>query len=293
MTPDAVPGKLKDALRGTFLIAKKEYTDKVRNRWILVLSFLLLLASLTIAYLGGTQAGGDLGFRDFRATVPFLGPIAVYLVPLVAIIMGYGTIAGEDESGSLQLVLSLPVTRNQVLFGKFLGLGGVLATTVLVGLGVTGIVVAAAAGTAYGDGYLVLLGVSLLIGLVFLSLSLLLSSLARRRSTAIGGAVFLFFYFLVLFDLIVFGVLAATGWTLDLLHPSAVTFPDWTWVALLASPMECSSMAAFMAVGVTEVMGYGVVPPPFFTGWLIGGVLVVWVLVPLALAWLAFRRRDL
>lgn len=280
-------------LAGALLIAKKEYMDKLRNRWILVLSFLLLVASLALAYLGGTQAGSGLGFRDFRATVPVLGPVAIYLIPLMAIIMGHGSIAGEDESGSLQLVLSLPVTRTQVLLGKFLGLGAVLATTLFVGLGVTGAVIVAAAGTAYGDGYLVLIAVSLLIGLVFLSLSLFLSSITRRRATAIGGAVFLFFYFLAIYDLILLGILFATGWELDILNPGSVDFPDWAWAAMLGSPLESASMAAFMAVGVTEFMGYGVAPPAFFTGWLIAAALLVWMAVPLVLSFLMFRRRDL
>jgi len=280
-------------LTGALLIAKKEYMDKVRNRWVLVLSILFLLASLALAYLGGTQAGTGLGFRDFRATVPVLGPVAVYLIPLVAIIMGHGSIAGEVESGSLQLVLSLPVTRTQVLLGKFLGLGAVLATTTLVGLGVTGAVVVAAAGTAYGDGYLVLVAVSLLVGLVFLSLSLFLSSVTHRRATAIGGAVFMFFYFLAIYDLILLGVLYATGWEFDLLNPGSVDFPDWAWAAMLASPLESSTMAAYMAVGVTEMMGFRVVPPAFFTGWLVAVALLAWMAVPLVLSFLFFRRRDL
>jgi len=279
--------------RGIFLIAKKELMDKIRNRWILALSLLFVVISLTLAYLGGGQMGLGLGFRDFRATVPALSPVMAVLVPLVALILGYATIAGEDESGSLHLLLSLAVTRTEVLLGKFLGLGAVILATVLVGMSVTGIVIAAAAGTEHGAGYLGFMGITVLAGLVFLSLSLLLSSLAKRRSTAIGGAVFLFFFFLVIFDLLVLGLMIAAGWEFSLDPSSIQDVPGWAWVLLLADPLETASLAGYMAVGTTQAFGYSVVAPPFMTMPLLVFVLLLWMAVPLLLSFVVFHRRDI
>lgn len=280
--------------RGVYLVAKKEFMDKVRNRWILVLSFLFVAICMTLAYLGGAQGGLGLGFQDFATTVPALTTVMATLVPLVSLILGYATIAGEDESGSLHLLLSLAVTRTEVLLGKFLGLGAVIVTTVLVGLGVTGVAIAAAAGTDGAAGYLGFMAVAMLVGLLFLSLSMCLSSFARRRATALGGAVFLYFFFFAIFDLVVFGILLATGWKFDLSDPSTIeTIPEWIWALILLDPVETGNLASYMIVGSTQAFGFPLAAPAFITMPLLLGVMLTWMVVPLGLSFFAFRRRDL
>lgn len=53
------------------------------------------------------------------------------LVPLLIILLAFGTLAGERESGTLRQVLSLGVRPTSLVFGKALGLGGALALLLL------------------------------------------------------------------------------------------------------------------------------------------------------------------
>lgn len=51
----------------------------------------------------------------------------IYLVPLIAVLLGYDAIVGEQEGGLLELLLSMPITRLAILLGKYLGLSAALA----------------------------------------------------------------------------------------------------------------------------------------------------------------------
>ncbi len=53
------------------------------------------------------------------------------LVPLLIILLAFGSLAGERESGTLRQVLSLGVRPTSLVFGKALGLGGALALLLL------------------------------------------------------------------------------------------------------------------------------------------------------------------
>jgi Cu-processing system permease protein len=52
---------------------------------------------------------------------------------------------------------------------------------------------------------------SVLLGLTFLSLAVLLSVLARDRTRASGLAITIWFFFVLVFDLLLLGLLVATG----------------------------------------------------------------------------------
>ncbi len=53
------------------------------------------------------------------------------LFPLLIILLAFGTLAGERESGTLRQVLSMGVRPASLVFGKALGLGGALALLLL------------------------------------------------------------------------------------------------------------------------------------------------------------------
>ncbi|MDD4308333.1 MAG: ABC transporter permease subunit, partial [Thermoplasmata archaeon] len=50
-------------------IAKKEFMDNVRNKWVLALSIIFMLLVVVLSYFGGASSGGDVEFQGFKATV--------------------------------------------------------------------------------------------------------------------------------------------------------------------------------------------------------------------------------
>lgn len=130
------------------VLARKEFTDAFRNRLFVVALVMLLALTLTAVGLGAAtvhtrvaeynqsvQVLTSLGRTDVPA-MPSLNPIAVsknfinYLAmigALLAMILGFTTIRKEREGGTLGLILSRPVYRDQLLAGKIAGNAGLLA----------------------------------------------------------------------------------------------------------------------------------------------------------------------
>ncbi len=114
-------------------IARKELADGLRNRWLLAISLLFALLSVGIAWFGAAAAG-QVGFTSVPATVASLTSLATFLMPLIALLLAYDAIVGEEEGGTL-LLLTYPLGRGQLLLGKFLGHGLILALATLIGFG--------------------------------------------------------------------------------------------------------------------------------------------------------------
>ena len=122
-------------------IARKEFSDGLRNRWLLAISLLFAVLAVGIAWLGAA-ASGQLGFTSIPATIASLASLATFLMPLIALLLAYDAIVGEDEGGTLMLLLTYPLGRGQILLGKFVGHGLILALAVLIGFGCAALAIA-------------------------------------------------------------------------------------------------------------------------------------------------------
>lgn len=126
----------------------------------------------------------------FRTTTQFHWAFIVGLiVSLAAIIFGYDAVTGEKEAGTLRLISSNAVPRSQVLWGKFLGLAVALGTILGIGflLAVTTAVILGQIPLDSMDflKILIFFVASGLYALVFLSLTLLISSLTHSANASL------------------------------------------------------------------------------------------------------------
>ena len=115
-------------------LADKELRDRMRNRWVLAIALVFTIFSLVITYFGGA-AQGQLGLRSTEFTIASLVSLVIYLIPLIALLLGFDAVVGERERGSLDLLLALPITRLELLLGKYLGLAAALTLSTLTGFG--------------------------------------------------------------------------------------------------------------------------------------------------------------
>jgi Cu-processing system permease protein len=188
------------------VIASKEFRDRIRNRWVLAVALIFSLFALAIAYLGAAQQG-QVGFASIDVTIASLVSLVIYLVPLIALMLGYDAIVGEAERGSLELMLAMPITRFEILLGKYLGLAGALAASTIVGFGAGLLPLFAELTVTDAMHYAGFVLSATLMGLAFLSISMLLSVLAQDRVRASGAAIGLWFFFVLIFDLLLMGAL--------------------------------------------------------------------------------------
>jgi ABC-type transport system involved in multi-copper enzyme maturation permease subunit len=277
--------------RSIYTIAKKEFLDNIRNKWFLLLTVLFVILILAFSYVAGGQTGGDT-FGNMQNTVFGLLGISSILIPLIAIILGFGTISGEAESGALYVVLSYPVRRIEVLLGKLLGLGLVITVSIFLGFGLGGIIIAATVGTESFGGYIGFIILSIFIGFIYLSLSICISSYCKKRITSIGGGIVIFFWSII-YGTIVLAILFATGGSLENLMTGDI--PDWFFNSVVFSPSDLYQTAVQRAFGVSTIDagGFSIQIPDFLSTPMVLIYLTIWFTIPLILAYFFFKRRDI
>lgn len=270
------------------VIADKESRDALRNRWVLSATLLMAGLAFALTFLGSAPTG-DLGARPLAVTVVSLSSLTIFLVPLIALMLAHDALVGEMERGTLLLLLAYPVTRPQVVLGKFLGQVLVLTIATVVGYGAAGLAVG-----LQGEGadpqswraFAALIGSSVLLGAVFIALAHLVSAIARERGGAAGVAIGLWLFFVVLYDMGLLGVLVATR---GQIHEQV--FP---WL-LLGNPTDIFRLYNLTAFENTRTFSglAGLSGQMPFSPTLLLASLGVWVLIPLLAAMEIFRRREL
>ena len=262
-------------------IALKELRDRLRNRWVLAVSLVFTAFAFVIAYFGGAQQGA-IGLRSTEFTITSLVSLVIYLIPLIALLLGFDAIVGERERGSLELLLALPITRLELLLGKYLGLAAALTLSTLAGFGLVALLLVWQSGAGSLAAYANFMGSSVLLGLAFLSLAVLLSVLARDRTRASGMAIALWFFFVLVFDLILLGLLVGTGG-----EQGAASFP----YLLLLNPADVFRILnVFSLDDVRSLYGLtSIVPAALAKPWLMALVMLGWIATPLAVATWRFR----
>lgn len=263
--------------------ATTEFRIAFRNRWVAIAIVLMALFALVLSAAGSAPTGG-LGVDRLSVTVASLTSLAVYLVPLLALLMSFDAVAGEVERGTLPLLLTYPVSRTEILIGKLVAHVAILGLAVAVGYGIAaGAALIADPEAAAGLPALWRLGwSSVLLGASFLGAGYAMSAMARRPSGAAGLAIGIWLGLVVLYDL---GLLAAVvadngGWfTTDV-------FP----MALLANPADAFrlfNLAASEATAAAAGVGGAANAIP---AWQALTSIWVWPVLALALAVAAFRR---
>ena len=275
------------ALRPVYVIAKKEFADNARSKWVISLIAIFLVLAIASSFVAGLGRIGEM-----NATVGWLITISSMLVPIISIMLGYATISGEAESGALSVVLACPIRRIEVLLGKLVGLGSVICLSIFVGFGISGVLIAASTGQAEWSSYIGFILLTMLLGMLYLSVSICISSVLKRRVTSLGAGVVVFFWGAIC-GFIWMGLYAGTGGdVMAFLQGDTSGVPDWFWVEVFLSPQDGSGTAAMLAFGETELMGIIVSLP----SWVNLGTLVlahlIWTLVPIAIACWRFQKRD-
>lgn len=267
------------------LIAMEEFRIHARNRWIIAFGWVFALLTLAISYFGMVTAA-EVGFQGFTRTTASLVNLVLYLVPIVALIMG---VLSLSPDGGSELLLAQPVTRLQVLVGKLAGVYAAVAVALLFGFGASGTVIALQAGGEGMGPYLFFIGHTLLLALVFAVLGSLLSIAASNRARAIGAAVATWFFFVIFYDLLIIGA----GFLLPERIANLIVF-----LSLFGNPVDMARVASLISLGGATIFGAAGAALVKFLG---GNAISMLVLVLGMLAWTAFsllaaarilRQRD-
>lgn len=273
-------------MNATATVMRKEVRDALSSTWLLTYAALFAVLALTLSYLGQKNLGG-LGFESFSRTTASLLNLCLLLAPLIALSLGAGAIAGERDRGTLTYIMSQPLSRLELLLGKYAGLVLSIAIATIAGFGAAGVVIAMFASAMDVTAYLMLMALVLALIAVMTGLGLLASVASSSRVQALGLAMLVWFLAVLLFDLVLIGMVSTVS-----LGGSALLG------ALLLNPVEIVRVLAIIHLEPDlQVLGP-------FGSYLLGDLgrggatavlvaaLAAWVALPLCAAAWIFRHAD-
>lgn len=272
------------------VVAKKDFQDAVRSKLLWALSALFVLFAAGMAYL---YAQFDL-LRPPNSPLSALGlinfiqsPTSIF-VAVAAVAVGYRSIAGERETGSAKLLLSLPHSRLNVLLGKVVGRTGVLVLPILIGSVIAIVVASALLNEFTVANYVAYIVVTLIYAFAFICITVGISALTGSTMWAAIGAFGFWAVFYFLWTPIMWIALyVANGFSLG-----AQTFmspPGWYRFLSQITPSSGygSALTALTAQNSPAADVF------YAQGWFGFVVLAFWIVVPLALGYWRFDAADL
>jgi len=269
------------------LIARQELVLHRRNRWVLLFAIVFASLSLAIAYFGMITSGYS-GFQDFIRTSASLINLGGFLLPLFALLLGVFSFMAQREY--LEILATQPVSRRQILIGKYLGLLLAVLIAAALGFGLPGVVISIAIGVEGAGSYLMVVLYSCLLAVVFAGVAVLIAVLSGGKPIGLGIAIAVWIFYELVYGLL---MLATT-----LYLPPAIT-KTVLLVGLGGNPVDAVRVLSLLQVGGPELYGPAGATLIKLTGsaatsTAVGlAVVLVWIAVPLLVATWVFRRRDL
>lgn len=205
---------------GTVLL--KELSDHLTSARMRVLEWLVVLTAMAALY-GAIQQVRDSTAEDpflflrlftvSREPLPSFVSFLSFLVPLMAIGLGFDTINGEYNRRTMSRILAQPIYRDALLMGKFLGGLATLAISLIalwllvIGLGL--FLLGLPPGAEEITRSLIFLVVTIFYGGVWLALAMLLSIVFRSPATAALAALGLWLFLTVIWPVLSPGIAEA------------------------------------------------------------------------------------
>jgi ABC-2 type transport system permease protein len=183
--------------QGLGVVTLKELSDHFTSTRMRVLEWLVVLTALAAVY-GAIQQVRDVTAEDpflflrlfttSREPLPSFVAFLSFLVPLMAIGLGFDAVNGEHNRRTLSRILSQPIYRDALLFGKFIAALTTLSVSLIalwllvIGLGLIMLGIPPG-GEEMGRAFIFLL-VTIAYAGVWLALAMLASVIFRSAATA-------------------------------------------------------------------------------------------------------------
>ncbi len=272
-------------MRQIITVANKEFRDGLRNRWLISITFIFALLSIGLTYFGAA-ASGAVGVTSLSTTVASLASLAVFLIPLIALLLSYDSFVGEQESGTLLLLLTYPLSKSQLLLGKFIGQGSIIALATLLGFGASAVLLY----FQLGDieilrAFALFIFSAILLGLSFTAIAYLISLSVSEKSKAAGFALITWFVFALAFDLALLALLVGVE--------EGITQQGLTQLMML-NPTDIFRLINLVGLENTDVNGaLSVAINASLSQAQLISALIAWVVLPLTLAIFIFKKKTL
>ncbi|SFC27227.1 ABC-2 type transport system permease protein [Halobiforma haloterrestris] len=275
-------------------VVAKDFLDVRRARTV---RFVGGLYTTLIVLLFAQVRFGTGGPSDARMAVWNMVVVGAAFIPAIALVSAYLAIAGERESGSIVSLLSTPVSRRDVVLGKYVSRAVVVAASLAVAFTIAAGLAAVwfpafdpavFAGTA---------ALTTLYALAYVSVAIAVSASTATRARAMAGAIGFYFAtnLVTLFDDV--SGLAALEYVANELLGLGLGADAIQFLGILSNPTRAylASTMLVLPAELTEAIG---LPARESLSWYVQpeiavAILFGWLVVPVAIGWYRFERADI
>jgi Cu-processing system permease protein len=252
-------------------IVKYVLRDILRSRIVLAYGFFMLAASFGLFLLGGDASKGLVGLLS----------LVILVVPLLCLV--FATIHFYNSYEFIELLAAQPIRRRNILAGQYCGVAGALTTALLAGIAPPVLLYAPSP-----SGF-TLLAIGVVFTWLFSALAFLGAVTTRDKAKGVGLALLIWFYFALIHDgVMLYLLFAFEDYPLEKASMAMIALnPIGMGRVVVLLQMDISAMMGYTGALMKEMLGTAT----GITG--ASAVLILWTVLPLALANRLFRRKDL
>lgn len=268
------------ALRGVFEFT---FMETIKSKWFLLFSVVFFFLAFNLPF--ATLQILNLLPRNYMPSfISLIITVSFPFIPLLPLPLAAVSIVEERELGVLQFTLTGPITKEQYLLGRFMGLLAGTTFIIACGFGIAALI-------AFRDmrGLLSIGSVtiaSLGLNTAMISIALAISVYAKKRGTALSAAIFAWFVFVVISNSTLLATLLAAAGRGELLLP---------FIAF--NPVEASRLLAVFLIGgsIGDLGSSGQIMKHLFPSdviMVLSTIVVSWIIASLVLAFTIFNITD-
>lgn len=257
-----------------YALILSELKQLIRSKWLYIVLGLFLLLFVSIMMLQQLNAGKQMVFDRYNAS---LVNVLLFLLPLFILTIGAMGVAQDTESGWYRLLRTYPLSIGRYVLSKFIA----LVVLFLLILGTTGVIVlligSFLGGMSIHPTFLLL---ALLLVLIVSALSIWIGTFARHRLHALGLSLGVWGFFSLLSNYIVMA--------LGTILPNYV-IEKHLYIHLHSNPFEWLRFLFLLMINQTGVLGKSFYSLTQFYSSVAGLVVAIiltllWMVLPLFLA---------
>lgn len=173
------------------VIAQKEFTDHLKSPVFLSFTATFTLVVLAWSYVQGTEVEYTLNvlgspdiMRGFKGVAEVVGCFA----PIIGIVLGFDAIVKEIRSSSMNVLLTHPVFRDNIILGKILGSGSCILLVLFFSINLATGVMLMASGLPITMQQIIRIEMFVFLtffyALIFLAISIMISTIAKKSNNS-------------------------------------------------------------------------------------------------------------
>jgi Cu-processing system permease protein len=253
------------------IIIKYVLLDLLRNKTVLVYTFILAVLAVSVLSMSGNSSKGLLSLLN----------ITLLFVPIISML--FATIYFFNSVEFTELLLAHPIKRKTMILAEYAGVAFALSIAYLAGVGLPVVFL------NYSLASVTLLISGLFLTLIFTAMALLIFVLFKDKTKGIGAAIITALFFTLLFDgLLLSFIYSFSDYPIDK--------PLLGFISL--NPVDLARIFVLLQLDVAVMMGYSGALFKEFMGSVIGSAytlacMVLWVFIPLLVSVRKFNKKDL